>query len=161
MNPLLVIGSLQGALLLGELNDRAATYSAARAVADRLGKPLLNVGCPAMWPAAYPCGDVCLDISRERLAACRSPRPTYGDVRAIPFPDKSFGAVTCFHVLEHLPNEAAAHQAVREVHRVADHVYILSPSRLFAYAWIHHEHQLWVDQEPDDSLRFEQRDGSA
>lgn len=140
-----------------ETGERMESSAAARTVATRTGKPVLNIGCPRITISFYPCGDTCLDISRERLAVCRSGNPTYGDIRAMPFRDKEFGAVCCFHVLEHLYTVEDARKALSELHRVADRVYVCSPKRWHPYAWLHPEHNLWVDHLPDGSLRFEQR----
>lgn len=158
------VGAWQAALQLKEHGDRWAAWDAARLAADARGKPLLNIGCPRrsglLWSGigSYPCGDVCLDISPWRLAACRSPRPTLGDVRAMTrFADRSFGAALCCHVLEHLATVADAEAAVAELARVADVVYVCSPSRLSVSGWLHPEHALWVDHWPDGRLSFEQR----
>jgi len=48
-----------------------------------------------------------------------------GSVLSIPFPDKSFEAVACFEVLEHLPYEEFA-KALSEVHRIARKYAVLS-----------------------------------
>lgn len=143
--------------LLTDLGNRMATWEAARAAADAAGKPMLNIGCPSVRPLAYACPDVCLDISAERLARCRSARPTHGDVRRIPFPNKAFGSVICFHVLEHLDTVADAERALGELGRVADRVYVISPNRLQIPAWVHPEHRLWVHHHANGSISFEQR----
>ncbi len=141
-----------------ETADRHVSYDRARGIADSLNKPLLNIGCPSTRPLGYPCGDVCLDIAPGRLSACRSRLPVLGDVRNLSrFRDKTFGAVTCFHVLEHLATVADAEQSLAELHRVADHVFICSPSRLLPIPWIHPDHRLWVDHHTDGSITFEQR----
>lgn len=137
--------------------DRLTSYEAARRTADALRKPLLNVGCGTTHFLSHPCGDVCIDVDPKRLIVCRSRRPTVGDVRSIPYPDRSFGAALCCHVLEHLPTVADAQRALSELFRVADYVYVRSPSRLLAIAWIHPDHPLWVDHLPDGMIRFEPR----
>ena len=99
--------------------DRVVLFREARAMAAASGKPLLVVGEP---DGEYPCGDVTLDL-RPR-SACR------GYVRAdlerppLPFPDRMFGAAFASHILEHLEDPEAA---LRELHRVADHVVIAWP----------------------------------
>ncbi len=148
----------EGLRQLHENGERWSAYQQARAMADALGKPLLNVGCPRIFPGKYPCGDVCLDISPERLAHCQSPEPVLADVRDIPYPDAWFGAALCSHVLEHLPTVEDALQALRELRRVAGgRVYVVSPSRLSLAAWLHPEHRLWVEQLPEGSIRIQQR----
>lgn len=153
----LSVAAWQGLILARERFDRNAAYQLARAASDVAGKPLLNIGCPRLYPLLYPCGDVCLDISERRLAVCQSPHPTLGDIRHIPFPDHYFGAAICSHVLEHLASVADAQQALSELNRVAGRVFIVSPSRLTISGWLHPEHQLWVDQLPTGEVRFEQR----
>lgn len=65
---------------------------------------------------------VCLDISRNALLACErslSSRADFieGDILALPFKDKVFDSVVCFHVLEHLlENERIS--ASKEIFRV-------------------------------------------
>lgn len=146
------------ALQLREEADRWEAWELARATADRVGRPLLNVGCPRRYPGKYPCGDVCLDNDPWRLAVCRSPRPTLGDVRRIPFPAGYFGAALCSHVLEHLPSVADAERALAELRRVADgRVVLCWPSRYSLAANLHPDHRLWVEPLPDGSVRIEQR----
>jgi SAM-dependent methyltransferase len=46
----------------------------------------------------------------------RYPKGTLNvDITKIPFPDASFGAILCIHVLEHIPNDTTA---LKELHRV-------------------------------------------
>lgn len=143
---------------LYEHGERMRAWEAARAAADALNKPMLNVGCGVTHFLSHPCGDYCIDANPKRLVGCQARHSIVADVRNLSrFSDKQFGSALCSHVLEHLPTVADAEQAVSELHRVAHHVYILSPSRLLVVAWAHPEHALWVDQLPDGSLRFEQR----
>jgi hypothetical protein len=147
MNPLAAAGAWEAAMQWKEHNERAAAYALARARADANRKPLLNVGCPAIRPLQrHPCGDVCLDLDPRILERCQASRPVVGDVRQIPFPNRYFGAALVCHVLEHLPTAEDASTAIQELHRVADAVYICSPSRASIAAWLHPGHRLWVDQ---------------
>jgi hypothetical protein len=157
--PLAIVGVYELAHQAREACERVEAYTAARQAAEARGRPLLNVGCPAKWGRwKYPCGDVCLDISAERLAFCKSAQPTYGDVRSIPFPDDYFGAALCAHVLEHLPTVADARRALAELQRVTDGpVFVVIPSRASLAAQLNPEHHLWVDRLPDGSLAFVQR----
>lgn len=158
MNALIiVVQTCQLLLSVAEHVDRYAAYLAARRAANARGKPLLNVGCPSAYLLSHPCGDVCLDIDPGHLALCRSARPTYGDVRAIPYADSTFGAALCSHVLEHMRTVADAERALAELQRVADVVYICAPSRLGITHWLHPDHYLWVDRLPDGRVRFTQR----
>jgi hypothetical protein len=154
--------AVSGLTLAKEQAERVAVFAAARRTADARGKPLLNVGCPCSHLSAHGCGDVCLDADPRRLVCCRSTRPTVGDVRSMPqFADRSFGAVTCFHVLEHLPTVADAERALGELARVADDVFLLSPARSAWINWAQPEHRLWVNHERDGAVWFEQRDRGA
>ena len=138
--------------------ERWEAYRAARATADAARLPLLNIGCPRIVPGKYPCGDVCLDLSAKRLAWCKSPSPTHGDVRAIPYPTGYFGAVLCAHVLEHLATVADAQQACAEMVRVAGgRVFLISPSRASIVAWLHPEHKLWVERVSNGQVKITQR----
>lgn len=147
----------QSVLSAKEWADRCATFRHARQLADEAGKPLLNVGCPSTNPMWHPCGDVCLDLDPGRLLRCTADRPLRADIRAIPYPDKHFGAATCFHVLEHLPTVADAEAALAELHRVADRVFVLSPSRWSPTAWLNPGHTIWPVHQPDGTIRFEGR----
>jgi ubiquinone/menaquinone biosynthesis C-methylase UbiE len=70
---------------------------------------------------------VCLDLQTESLADLRATtgqkRLICGSVAALPFPARSFDAVLCMEVLEHLEDPASA---VRELARVAGSALILS-----------------------------------
>lgn len=140
-----------------EMTERVEAYVQARREASRAGKPLLNIGCPRTHSHSYPCGDVCIDLDAHQLRSCESSSPRVGDVRAIPFRSKYFGAVLCSHVLEHLPTVADAERATAEMQRVGDRVYVTVPKRWSIAAILHPEHHLWVDRTPDGQLLFEQR----
>jgi len=134
--------------------ERNRKYAEAREYADSVNKPFLVVGGPwgmnplrvALGIPAHGCGDVCLDTDAE---ACHGCNTIEADVRAIPFPDAHFGAVICPHVLEHMRTVVDAAQAAQELYRVADKVWILSPSKAYLMAWLHPDHYLWVRQEND------------
>ncbi len=146
-------------LRLRESMDRWQAYSAALKEARGRGKPLLVIGCPQSHAISHPCGDVCLDIDSLRLARCQAESPMVGDIRKMTFPDKSFGAALCSHVLEHLSLEDAR-RALSELQRVAEVVYVCSPTRPSLVNWLYPEHQLWVDQLPDGRVQLEPRERS-
>lgn len=141
---------------IAENGQRWEAYFLARQAADKRGKPLLNVGCPRIFPGKYPCGDVCLDIDAARLAVCKSDYPVLGDVRSIPYSGGYFGAALVSHVLEHLVAPADVAVALVELQRVADEVYIVGPSKASFLAWVHPEHRLWVSSQ-NGALMVEQR----
>ena len=66
---------------------------------------------------------------RAKTAILRGGRPVYGSVLDIPYPSRTFGAVTCFHVLEHLNSIGDARHAIAELERVTapGGVFILVP----------------------------------
>ena len=66
---------------------------------------------------------VCLDLRAASLAEVATPHRVCGSVLALPFAARSFDAVTCLEVLEHLDQPAAA---VRELARVARRAVVVS-----------------------------------
>jgi ubiquinone/menaquinone biosynthesis C-methylase UbiE len=78
------------------------------------------------------------------------------DVRDIPYPGGYFGAVFCSHVLEHLPTPEDACQAIKEMERVADRVFLVVPHKSSIIAWLHPDHHLWVTVD-GNSVTIEQR----
>ena len=93
---------------------------------------------------AHGNGDFCLDIDRNAVAG--HPNAVIASVTHIPFTDKTFGAVFASHLLEHLPTTIAARQALAELNRTAEGVFIVSPSRQSISGWLHPDHHLWVWQ---------------
>lgn len=127
----------------------------AREAAGVAGKPLLVVGGP--WGTnplrrvfrvpSHECGDICLDINPAACEGC--PALVEADIRQIPFGDGHFGAALASHVLEHLPTVEDCEQAIRELYRVADQVFVASPSKAHILSWLHPGHHLWIRQEED------------
>jgi ubiquinone/menaquinone biosynthesis C-methylase UbiE len=78
------------------------------------------------YPAAFVAG---IDLPDPTLAdqwASRSLPAAFGDVLALPFPDRSFDLVLAIEVLEHVPRPEAA---LREIVRVAMGDVVLSVPR--------------------------------
>ena len=148
----IVIGGWQLVIWLVETSDKNKKYRAASSYALKRNKPLLVVGGP--WggrPArrwfnkpAHGAGDVCLDIGRRAIDG--HPYGVVADVTHIPFSDKSFGSAFISHVLEHLPTTNEAKQALSELNRVAEAVFIVCPSRQSFVGWVIRDHHLWVWQ---------------
>ena len=146
------VGAWQLAVWIIETRAKSRQYKAACACAREKGKPLLVAGGP--WGAtrtrhrlnkpAHGSGDVCLDINPRAFDG--HPRAVMASVTHIPFADKCFGAVFASHLLEHLPTVDAASQALDELNRVAEAVYIVYPSRQSFAGWMVPDHHLWVWQ---------------
>jgi len=150
---LALFGCFQVIVNLQESIERRQVYDEARAYADNTGKPLLVIGTPKFGHFHHPCGDVTVDINPEMAKYCNT---EIADIRSIPYPDRYFGAAFVSHVLEHLSTIADAYEALDELHRVADRIFIVSPHKTSFIAWIHPEHHLWVRADGDDFI-IEQR----
>jgi membrane protein DedA with SNARE-associated domain len=147
-----------------EIHDKTRKYRAALACARNSGKPFL-VGNP--WGVkpfrrlfnkpAHGSGDICLDIDRQALLG--QPGAVVGTVTHLPFADKAFGAVFLSHVLEHLPTTDDAKQALEEMKRVADSVFIAYPSKQSIAGWIVRGHHLWIWQ--DEKCTYAQQRGKT
>lgn len=160
------IGGWQLAVWVIENRFKNRQYKAACAHAFREGKPLLVAGGPwgvtrtrrRLNKPAHGGGDVCLDVD------CRAfdghPRAVMASVTHIPFADKCFGAAFASHLLEHLPTVDDASQALDELNRVAEAVYIVYPSRQSFSGWLVPDHHLWVWQK-DSTTYLRQRGKSS
>lgn len=91
---------------------RSSSYAAARALANRLGKPLILVGAPDSGATGGPgCGDVTVDIVQSTC-----PNALRADItKPLPFADDS-AVVLVHYVLEYVADYEAA---MRELRRVA------------------------------------------
>ncbi|MDO8579169.1 MAG: methyltransferase domain-containing protein [Dehalococcoidales bacterium] len=146
------IGIWQFAVWQGEVRLKKEMYRKAIDFARSRNKPLLIAGGPyghrrirhLLRMPAHGGGNVCLDIDRNAVEG--HPKAVIASVTNVPFSDKSFGAAFASHLLEHLPTTAAAKQALAELNRVADGVFIASPSRQSLSGWLHPDHHLWVWQ---------------
>ena len=146
------VGVWQLIVWLGETMDKNRKYQAASTFAIEQGKPLLVVCGP--WGSkpfrhwfnkpAHGFGDVCLDINRRAIRG--HPCGVIANVTHMPFEDKCFGAAFASHLLEHLPTTADARGALDELHRVADTVHIVCPSRQSIAGWVIVDHHLWIWQ---------------
>lgn len=156
------IGLWQLVVWLVEIRDKDRKFRLATDEARDRHKPLLVAGGPwggrryRHWlnKPAHGGGDVCVDIDAHALRG--HPRAAVASVTHIPFSDKAFGAAFASHLLEHLPTIREARQAVAELSRVAESVYVVYPSRQSIIAWLIPEHHLWVWQE-DGQTFFRQR----
>ena len=121
----------------------ADVAKAAQKAALLAGKPCLNVGAgtagtslsaalfgPTLW------GDVNCDLAGS--GTCGPGRVCHCDACALPFPDKHFGAAIASHVLEHVDRPRTA---LRELHRVADRVFVITPPWWAPHTWLHPGHR--------------------
>lgn len=151
---------------LDETRFKKKQYQTALAYAQSKNKPLLIAGGPygnqrirhLLKRPAHGSGDICLDIDRNAVNG--HPNPVIASVTHIPFSDKTFGAVFASHLLEHLPTTIEARQALAELDRTAEAVFIVSPSRQSFSGWLHPGHHLWVWQSGKTTY-FEQRGRSS
>jgi len=147
------IAAYEGLIYAGQLQERREVYSRAEAYAKQADKPLLVVGAPKL-AFNHGCGDVTMDLSPKWLGSC--PHGQVGDIRDIPYPNKHFGASFASHVLEHLATPADCAQALSELDRVSDQVFIVVPRKDSIMAWMSPDHHLWVTPIPEGFL-VEQR----
>lgn len=149
----LAIGLLTQQSMLAAMNlrEKRIIFQQAKDYAESLGKPLLVVGTPKI-SLMHGCGDVTIDID-PGITPCDV---EIADVREIPYTDGYFGAAYASHIIEHLATVDDAKLALNELHRVADQVFVVSPSKMSLPAWLNPDHHLWVTASGDGFL-LEQR----
>ena len=125
-----------------ERQPRITIYKRAAEHAIRLNKKLLVVGGAK---GRHGSGDLCLDLNP--VSCLNATEFLQADIRNIPLPDKWAGVAFASHVLEHMKTPEDARQALAELQRVADVVYIVSPHKWNPMAWLHPDHWLWVSQD--------------
>tara|TARA_Y100000310_G_scaffold315902_1_gene367020 strand:- start:602 stop:1132 length:531 start_codon:yes stop_codon:yes gene_type:complete len=133
----------EGFWIAHSLWERKDLYRKADAAAKAAGKPLLVVGQPY---GMYGCGDVVLDP--KDTGEC--PVVEQESVEAIPFPDKYFGAAFASHVLEHVCDP---HEALSELNRVADQVFVPWPRPWRTISWASPGHA-WLMTKKDGEFQF-------
>lgn len=136
---------------------RDAAARAARAKANSLRKPLLNIGAGTPGSALFGAtlyGDVNVDINGRRDVLHGTPGVvTYADAERLPFATGTFGAVLASHVLEHLPNpQLALREWLRVVGWRPDRLFIVTPSWWAPHTWLHPGH-LWYFEDGVGGLR--------
>jgi len=155
---LAVVGIWQLVVWMLEIQDKNRKYRAATSLARERTKPLLVAGGPwggkraRHWfnKPAHGEGDVCFDIDRRAIDG--HPCAVVASVTHIPFSDNTFGAAFASHLLEHLPTVSEARQALDELNRVAETIFIVYPSRQSIAGWVIPEHHLWVWQEGNSTF---------
>ena len=154
----------QLAVWVWEIHYKNRQSNAAVAYSRIQNKPLLVAGGPwggrplrrRLKMPAHVMGDVSIDIISSAVEG--HPNGIVATVTKLPFPDKTFGSALASHLLEHLYDTNEAKQAMAELSRVADSVYIAYPTRQSLAAWIIPDHRLWVWQK-DGTVYLKQRRG--
>ena len=98
------------------LAKRKAVFARARAVADKLGKPLVVVGAPSGGvTAGYSCGDITIDIDARAVSACPNHYVFDLNKDRLPYPDDSVVVFQscCLEYVQNLP------YAISELGRVS------------------------------------------
>ncbi len=103
------------------------------------GKNVLEIGCAARGGAAILAETAkkvtAIDISEDQVKWVRAHYPrsniTYlvGDIQAIPFPDRSFEAITCLDVIEHVPEYRKALQQMFRVLKDNGVLFLTTPNK--------------------------------
>ena len=102
---------------------------------------VLDVGSGA---APNPYADVLLEYdpsgreTNSGAARANGKVLVWGDVQRMPFRERVFDFVTCFHVLEHVVDPA---KCLQELQRVARRGYIETPNEIFDYVVPYHDHR--------------------
>lgn len=116
----------------------------ARAAADKRGKPMLNLGSGSKGTALFGAtkyGDINCDFGNEfHEKHCEEydDESCFCDATHLPYEDKQFGSILVSHVLEHISDYQAA---LREFHRVADEVFIVTPLWWSPTTWAYWDHR--------------------
>lgn len=127
-----------------ELRERKELYQMARYAADLRKKPLLVVGSPRARGhpfALYPHGDVTIDLDPQDDQTQKVDVMEASKV----FSQGQFGASFISHVLEHVTDPC---QAITELYKVSDEVFVARPRPWGIIAYAHPEHRWIIHQAP-------------
>jgi len=133
MNPLTFLVGQWAFMQVYQRVEKKLVTERAYEYARSVGKPVLDFGC-----GDDPRGDYNLDVVQRRapnfikVESFEAPR--------IPFYDKFFGSALCLHVLEHVDDPD---YLIRELSRVADRIFVVTPRALYWRTWFNGEHK-WV-----------------
>jgi SAM-dependent methyltransferase len=113
-----------------------------RVAPEKVVGPILEVGGGrgGLTGLLYPNGAVVnIDLDRDLANAPPNQQPTLrfvcGDASKLPFPDASFGAVTMFDLLEHVPDHKAASEEALRVLMPGGFVLVSTPSEHWRYPY--------------------------
>jgi len=129
---------LAGGFALGELYHQLQKKDLVdKVLADQSrGKTVLNVGA-----GTGRIGQITFLGDKKCDTNPVVPGVEYGDIRNLPYPDKSFDIVIASHVIEHLPPEDIP-KAINELYRVArEKIYVLIPNPIFLQTWLYPNHR--------------------
>jgi SAM-dependent methyltransferase len=109
---------------------------------EKVVGPILEVGGGrgGLTGLLYPNGAVVnIDLDGELAGAPPNQRPTIrfvcGDASKLPFPDASFGAVTMFDLLEHVPDHEVASEEALRVLMPGGFMLVSTPSERWHYPY--------------------------
>jgi len=126
----LVAGNIIGEQIYNEMEKRIITQKAYEYARHR-HKPVLDFGC-----GFRPRGDYNVDV-KPRNAKNFILIHSFDKPR-LPFPDKFFASALALHVIEHTNNPE---NALKELHRVAEKVFVVTPKPYWILAWLHPDHK--------------------
>lgn len=130
---LTIIGSnIIGEMLYNEIEKNLVTEEAYK-YARKRRKPVLDFGC-----GLRPRGDYNVDVNPR-------PAPNFIQIQSfesprLPFPEKFFGSALALHVLEHTSNPE---NALKELERVAEKTFIITPKPIWIMNILHPDHK-WI-----------------
>jgi len=122
-------GNIIGEQLYNEFEKNLVTEEAYQ-YAEARGKPVLDFGC-----GLRPRGDYNVDV-KPRKAPNFVQVESFG--KSLPFQDKFFAAALAFHVLEHTGDPG---YAMKELERVSERVYVLTPKPYWIMSYLHPDHK--------------------
>jgi len=133
----LIAGNIIGEQVYNEIEKNLLTQKAYE-YARRRDKPVLDFGC-GFRPRGDYNADVKLRQAKNFILIQSFEKPH------LPFPNKFFASALALHVIEHTANPE---QAIRELRRVAEKVFVATPKPYWILSWLHpdHKHVFYTDE---------------